>query len=89
MKHQKAPSEGPNAGLVMAAGAGALEIKLGGAVVYHGLLDQRPVLGIGREVESRDIIRSIRLVWRTIGIWILFTTIALVLLFLADSYSRI
>lgn len=86
MKHQKAPTEGPNAGLVMAAGAGALEIKLGGPVIYHGQLDQRPVLGIGREVESQDIIRSIRLVWRTIGFWILFAAAVLAFLFLAGGY---
>lgn len=75
MKNQKAESEGPNAGIVMAAGGGALGIRLGGPVVYHGKLDQRPILGQGREVETEDIVRSIWLVWRTIGIWMLVIVI--------------
>lgn len=70
-REQKAESEGPNAGLVMAAGAGALQIRVGGPVVYRGTLDRRPVLGAGREVEGRDIPRSISLVWRTLVLWTL------------------
>ncbi len=76
MKTQKAETEGPNAGLVMAAGGGALGIKLGGSVVYHGQVDERPVLGRGRETEARDILRAIWLVWHTIGIWLIITAIA-------------
>lgn len=75
MKHQNAASEGPNAGLVMAAGGGALEIKLGGPVIYHGELDCRPVLGTGREVEPMDIVRSIQLVWRAIALWLLILSL--------------
>ncbi len=79
MKNQKAESEGPNAGLVMAAGGGALGIELGGEVIYHGELDQRPILGRGREVEPQDIVRSINLVWRTLALWILVITIGFTL----------
>ncbi len=86
IKNQKAVSEGPNAGLVMAAGGGALGIELGGPVTYDGNIDHRPVLGTGREVESRDIIRSIRLVWRSMGIWGLAIAAILLALNSKDLY---
>lgn len=60
----------PNAGPVMAAGAGALELSLGGPAVYHGVLKTRPTLGMGRVPEGADIRRAIRLVNRGIGLWV-------------------
>ena len=87
MKLQKAESEGPNAGLVMAAGGGALGIKLGGPVIYHGQLDVRPVLGTGRSVEAIDIVRSINLVWRTICMWLLITALVVSSIYFVTGYS--
>ena len=89
MKNQNAESEGPNAGLVMAAGGGALEIRLGGPVVYDGKLDVRPTLGSGREVEALDIIRSIRLVWRTITFWMLIIAIISIFVTLKTRFVEI
>ncbi len=79
-RNQKAPSEGPNAGLVMAAGGGALNVCLGGPTIYDGVLDERPILGTGRTVESQDIVRAIQLVWRAIAIWMTALGIALILI---------
>ncbi|BEV70991.1 MULTISPECIES: adenosylcobinamide-phosphate synthase CbiB [unclassified Paludibacterium] len=59
----------PNAGPVMAAGAGALNLSLGGAAVYHGKIKARPALGAGREPEMADIRRAVALVRRGMWAW--------------------
>lgn len=63
--------ESPNAGPVMAAGAGALGVQLGGPAQYHGALKARPVLGTGAAPESIDITRALRLVSQGIVLWLL------------------
>ncbi|MCK9504354.1 MAG: adenosylcobinamide-phosphate synthase CbiB [Porticoccaceae bacterium] len=60
----------PNAGPVMAAGAGALKIKLGGAAIYHGKREQRPLLGCGAEVTAVDIERTLALLDRALVLWV-------------------
>lgn len=62
----------PNAGPVMAAGAGALQLQLGGAAIYHGAIEQRPPLGCGRPAQANDIQRALALldrsVWLCVGV---------------------
>lgn len=60
----------PNAGPVMAAGAGALTIELGGPATYHGELKYRPTLGEGCEPCGSDIERAISLVKRGLWLWV-------------------
>jgi adenosylcobinamide-phosphate synthase len=62
--------ESPNAGPVMAAGAGSLQVRLGGPAFYHGHWKIRPALGRGAEPEARDIARALRLVSHGILIWL-------------------
>ncbi len=52
----------PNAGVVMAAGAGALGLRLGGPGVYHGRLQWRPRFGAGQRPDAAGIGRATRLV---------------------------
>ena len=54
----------PNAGVVMAAGAGALKLKLGGNAIYQGTLKERPNLGNdnGNSATPQDIQRAIQLI---------------------------
>lgn len=61
----------PNAGPVMAAGAGSLNLSLGGPACYHGKLEARPLLGTGRVPEIRDIARALALIKRSLILWLL------------------
>jgi adenosylcobinamide-phosphate synthase len=59
----------PNAGPVMASGAGALGIFLGGEAPYHGVIKSRPTLGCGSKANAVDITRACRLVNRSAVLW--------------------
>jgi adenosylcobinamide-phosphate synthase len=70
----------PNAGPVMASGAGALGVQLGGAAVYDGVIEERPTLGAGPDACADDIVRAWRLVWRTTLLWVIAACAALFVL---------
>ena len=59
----------PNAGPVMSAGAGALQVTLGGNAVYHGAAKQRPTLGIGALANPQHILNAVNLVRRSVALW--------------------
>lgn len=62
--------DSPNAGPVMAAGAGALSMKLGGAARYQNEWHQRPVLGAGKVPVAEDIERALTLVRHGVYLWL-------------------
>jgi len=76
---QAAAWSSPNAGPVMSAGAGALNITLGGAATYEGEVEQRPALGAGPRATGKDIARAWRLVASTTSLWLALLCIAGVL----------
>jgi adenosylcobinamide-phosphate synthase len=51
----------PNAGVIEAAFAGALDVRLGGHNIYRGIVEDRGILGNGRPVQVTDIARASRL----------------------------
>lgn len=60
----------PNAGPVMAAGAGSLGLVLGGPAIYHGQREARAKLGAGRTARAADIGRAVALVERGQWLWL-------------------
>ncbi len=68
-KHQLGKHKSPNAGLVMASGAGALGCTIGGPFVYEGKSQDKPWLGQGDPAQVGDIGRAIQLIDRTLCIW--------------------
>jgi adenosylcobinamide-phosphate synthase len=60
-RRDSAQHPSPNAGVVEAAFAGALDVRLGGRNSYSGAIEDRGILGNGRAVEVADIARASRL----------------------------
>ena len=62
--------DSPNGGPVMAAGAGALGVSLGGPAPYATGLKKRPILGRGPDADVGTIAAAIRLVERAVLLWL-------------------
>lgn len=57
-------------GIVIAAGAGALGVRLGNPYLRNGALVERPELGLGDEPEVAHLDSTVGLVWRTLVLWL-------------------
>lgn len=68
-RHQGRAWKSANAGSVMASGAGALGLRLGGPASYGGRLEERPILGTGQKPLSYDIGRALGLVRWGLLLW--------------------
>lgn len=62
--------DSPNAGPVMAAGAGAVGVRLGGAAPYDGIWEERPQLGEGHPPDATSLYKSLRLVRVGVVVWL-------------------
>lgn len=76
----------PNAGRVEAAFAGALEIRLGGRIVYPDRVQELPVLGAGRNPDAGHVTRAVELS-RLVG-WIGGITSAVLAVLIARPGRR-
>lgn len=66
----------PNAGPVMAAGAAALGVTLGGRAHYHGRVSERPLLGAGPAPQAATLAAAMTLVQRGAWLWALLWWLA-------------
>lgn len=66
------PCGGEAIGVVLASGAGALGVQLGGPLPsYDGAAEPRPEIGIGDAVEAEILPSAVGLVWRALVLWLL------------------
>ncbi len=78
----------PNAGPVMASGAGALKLALGGPASYDGVLEDRPLLGGGAAPSGTDIARAWQLVARTTALWLAAAALLAAVFFILNPGGR-
>ena len=73
---QAAPWLRPEEGIVLASGAGALGVRLGGPIPVGDDLVDRPVLGSG-EPAREDALASLEgLLWRALIVWLIVYLLA-------------
>lgn len=85
---QSALWDSPNAGPVMAAGAGALGIRLGGGAFYEGEWHERASLGEGPPAGPEDIVRALRLVGRSVLLWLALIVIGSIALASLEVFAH-
>lgn len=76
--------DSPNAGPVMAAGAGALNVRLGGPSPYPSGIKQRPILGGTEKADAASIEAAIRLVHHGVWLWLSVILVLTVLAFVVE-----
>lgn len=82
-RNQAGSWQDPEAGIVLAGGAGALGVRLGQTILQDGLPNHRPELGIGDDADADFMQSAIGLVWRALVFWM----ILLLLLSLSNLVS--
>ena len=73
--------DSPNAGPVMAAGAGALNVRLGGPSPYPSGIKQRPILGGTQAADAGSIEAAIGLVRHGVWLWLGVVLLVTLLIF--------
>jgi adenosylcobinamide-phosphate synthase len=65
-------------GILLASGAGALGVRLGGELNEYGRVRYRPALGTGDDVDADFLSSAVGLVWRTLVLWMLLLAVVTV-----------
>jgi adenosylcobinamide-phosphate synthase len=61
----------PEAGILLASGAGALGVRLGMPLPQGGILEDRAELGVGDDADAGFMQSAIGLVWRSVVFWMI------------------
>jgi adenosylcobinamide-phosphate synthase len=65
----------PAQGIILASGAGALGVRLGGELQEHDHVRYRPELGTGDDADADHLSSAVGLIWRTMVMWMLLLTV--------------
>lgn len=65
----------PLIGIVLAAGAGGIGVRLGMPIVRAGLLEDRPEIGVGDEADMAFLDSTVGLIWRALALWLVLLLI--------------
>lgn len=60
----------PVIGVVLASGAGAMRVRIGGAYPNGDYVEERPELGTGETAEPVHLDATVGLIWRALVIWL-------------------
>lgn len=60
----------PNIGIVLAAGAGAMGVRIGKPLTEAEGLELRPELGVGEAAEAPFLDSTVGLLWRALVVWV-------------------
>jgi cobalamin biosynthesis protein CobD/CbiB len=66
----------PNAGVVLAAGAGAMGVRLGMPVQEVDGLQPRPELGVGDDADGPFLDTTVGMLWRALVLWVVILAAA-------------
>jgi adenosylcobinamide-phosphate synthase len=66
----------PNAGVVLAAGAGAMGVRLGMPVQEVDGLQPRPELGVGEDADGPFLDTTVGMLWRALVLWVVILAAA-------------
>jgi adenosylcobinamide-phosphate synthase len=66
----------PEEGIVLAAGAGALKVRLGEPIPVGGALLARPGLGVGEPAREDTLVSLEGLLWRALILWLIVFALA-------------
>jgi len=70
-RNQAADWPDPEAGILLASGAGALGVKLGQTIVLDSSPEFRPEIGLDDEADAEYMQSAIGLVWRALVFWLI------------------
>ncbi|HEY4374904.1 MAG TPA: CobD/CbiB family protein [Burkholderiales bacterium] len=78
-RNQAARWRDPEMGIVLAAGAGAIGVKLGkplreGVTAMGPEIDERIEIGVGEEADAASLNSAVGLAWRALVLWLLLLT---------------
>ena len=60
----------PLLGIVLAAGAGALGLRLGMPIARGAVIEDRPEIGLGEEADTPFLDSAVGLIWRALVLWL-------------------